>query len=211
MRISLDYMLNSGAIPRFHPNGFIQLNLNKDGSTRFHVWPEPGCDLKKQESDNTIHDHIFDMESRVLHGKLTNVAYEFNQISGIHNPSLDDIMFEVYSATYPTPKEDSMLHKTGEIGMLDQIDRVTMISGSEYLFRAFQFHDSIPHGLTATVMHKTRIHEGSNPRVLCRYGTIPDVAFSRFSQSEEVMWAQIRKVMAGHIFWFEVPDEHIQA
>lgn len=208
VRIDLDFLTNSGFKPRFHPNGFIQLNLNKNGSTRLHVWPEPDSGLKKQESDNTIHDHIFDMESRILCGKLTNVVYGWQGVDAIRNPDIVTRLFEVYQADYPTPKEDSFLHKTNKMGFLNQIDRVTMTRGSEYALSAWQYHDSISQELTATVMHKTNIY-GGNPRVLCRYGTVPDVVFSRFSNPEELMWAQILKVMSAHVGWFEIPEEYL--
>ena len=44
------------ATPRVHPNGFIQLDLNAEGTLRLHVWPDGP--FPKQRSDSTIHEHI---------------------------------------------------------------------------------------------------------------------------------------------------------
>jgi hypothetical protein len=190
---------------RLHPNGFIQANIAT--GVRLHVWPEPTSGLQKQKTDNCIHDHNFALHSRILLGKLTNVLYEFMPLnldrfeqSSYH---MNNVLrsrkaeqiptYEEYEATYYT-RRDSKLQKTGIIGGLLKKSRTTMTVGSEYEMVSEMFHDSIPTGLTATLMRKTVVNAGYKCRVLCLHGEEPDNEYSRFAADEDVMWGQVAKV-----------------
>ena len=166
--------------PRMHPNGFIQINLNQDGSLRFHVWDDNP--LPKQKTDNTIHDHVFDMHSTVLIGKLEHITFNFEVSS--------NGLYQVYTANYKS-KENSILEASGIIGNLKEVGRSEV---TNYHFPAFEFHDSKAYGLTATIMRKEKSYEGT-PRILCPVGVPPDNSFNRDSVDETILWEPIIKVL----------------
>jgi hypothetical protein len=195
----------SGANARVHPNGFIQLDLipvggwdeskqrgHSGASLRLHIWNPPGIELVRQNTKNEIHDHVFDMRSTVLKGRLMQSLYEFI-------PQLpDDITMpthEKYRAVYDK-KSSSRLQGTGEYGWLDPVRWGWVEAGQTYFQPAFTLHDSTPEGLVVTYMEKIAIHDG-DATVICEYGKTPDNDFDRAKAMDpDVLWAAIERSLS---------------
>lgn len=191
----------SGGNPRIHPNGFIQLDLepveenwhasHKKGhsgaSKRLHIWNPPGFELPHQSTVNEIHDHVFDMRSTVVRGRLWQYLYELE--------ASDEPQHEEYEAVY-AKNSDSRLKPTGKRGTLRAVQWFPIAAGASYTQPAFTLHDSSADGLVVTVMRKTEIHDGI-PHVICPIGQPPDNSFDRASaMPAEEIWAAIDASLA---------------
>lgn len=179
-----------GRRPRVHPNGFIQLDLEEPEESarghsgavrRLHVWPEEGA-IQAQESDNSVHDHVFDMHSTVLRGELEQVLYWPNLAHG-GQPT-----HEVYVARYSRASA-STLAPSGVLAhcVISSTHRVR--AGADYWQPAFSFHDTQAcERPLVTVMDKRRVFEG-DARVLVPVGQQPDNSFDRLLESEDDLWS----------------------
>lgn len=173
--------------PRWHGNGFTQLDLNS--RQRLHVWhpswaPNPG-------HVSTIHDHVFDMTSEVLLGKVGTEMFRVRPVDDGGNCkiySLDSwgapagtvraIVCEGYAYRYST---GSFL----------------MTAGSQYSVPRYQFHESSHEGLTATLMTKSNgVVPGAKPRVLCPWGQDPtDARAAGHGPGLNAMWDIIEQAL----------------
>lgn len=195
-----------GKNPRVHPNGFIQLDIapTEDGwdeskkrghsgaSRRLHIWNPPGVELVRQQTKNEIHDHVFDMRSTVVKGRLMQTLYQFY-------PAIPDELrmptHEKYVAVYDKTSS-SRLASTGEMGFLDAEQWYWVESGQTYVQPAFTLHDTTPDGLVVTVMEKTAIHEG-DATVICTVDSPPDNDFDRAkAMDEKKLWYAINKSLS---------------
>lgn len=182
----------AGRRPRVHPNGFIQLDLDppveqarghSGAPRRLHVWPEEGL-IQAQQSDNTIHDHVFAMRSHVLKGALRQ---EVHRVSLHHYASPTH---EVYVARYSCASASS-LDPSGVLVelLLPEVEAVE--AGETYNQPAFTFHDTVVvERPLVTVMHKLCVYDG-DARVLVPVGTEPDNSFDRLLEPEEHLWEVI--------------------
>lgn len=194
----------SGRRPRVHPNGFVQLDLDESGALRLHIWPEEGR-VQKQATDHPIHDHIFDMRSTVLRGRLGQQLYKFDLMHG------GDPTHAIYVATTPTGRNrentlvpSNVLVRGGPIQCVEEgavfIDTTytaPVLEGESYDQPAFTFHDTIIwERPVVTVMEKTRGYQGS-PRVMV---PLPiesvDNDFLREGASAEDLWNLVDEVTA---------------
>jgi hypothetical protein len=76
LRDLLEAERRRGTIVKHHPLGFLRLPLSpRDASERYylHVWPE--LELARQDPSSEVHNHNFDLRSRILFGGLTNRQY----------------------------------------------------------------------------------------------------------------------------------------
>lgn len=169
--------------PRMHPNGFIQLDLAE--GVRLHIWAHDES-LPRQATVNTVHDHIFEMKSHVLIGQMVNKTYRFEPYElGDH---------QIYRASYRA-QADSVLEPTGIYGGLAVWHEQPVHAGQGYDFDAFEFHDTITHGFTATLMKKTRVFDGCVPRVICPRGQDPDNDFVRTDVHVDALWEHVGRVI----------------
>src|SRR5271166_2045360 len=139
-------LLRSGRIPRVHPNGFIQLDLNEEHTLRLHVWPLielPG----RQKTNHPIHDHSFDMASTVLTGKLINEMLVFLNVSD--HPDLIPNHREYRGVRIGA--EETILKPTGNFGCIAAMYQEEVPAGHSYRIPAKVFHNNIAEGLTATI------------------------------------------------------------
>lgn len=175
--------------PRLHPNGFIQLDLDRAGLERVHIWPS--SPLQAQATRHPIHEHAFDMTSYVFRGTITNVTFDFD-------PSPATGPYDLHTAQR-IEGEDTVLVPTGERGYLIRTLSYDVPAGCEYDMRAYIFHDSIATGLTATYMVKTKVHtQGVRPRVAVPYGVTPDNDFRReTTYPTSALWPIIHEVFHG--------------
>jgi hypothetical protein len=184
-------LLRSGRIPRVHPNGFIQLDLNDEHSMRLHVWPVAELP-DRQKTRHPIHDHSFDMVSTVLTGKLINESIVF--LTAANHPSLIPNHQEYRGVKIG--QEETVLRPTGNYGSLTTMSFQDILPGQSYRVPAKTFHNSIAEGLTATLMSKLD-GEPYNPRVLVPVGVHPDNEFRREQTKPEILWEQIELALAA--------------
>jgi len=193
---------NGGGNIRVHPNGFIQVDLesveenwhashkrgHSGAGVRLHVWNPPGYELPHQKTINEIHDHVFDMRSTVVHGRLTQLLYRF--ITG----SIETPTHELYRAVYGKAS-DSRLEPLGVYGTIEKYDWFEVDAklgyNNPYAQPAFTFHDSWADECVVTVMEKLKIHDG-DATVVCRINTAPDNSFDRAAAAPAVyLWEAV--------------------
>jgi len=198
MKLAFEDLKALGNKPRLHGNGFIQLNLDKNNMTRFHVWP--GAQIEAQSVSTQIHDHIFEMESTILLGELEHTVYE---------PVFRDTgKYLLYQAEPRMEEDTELVAILGSRCDLEISQKYNFKKGDTYQFEAFKFHESLGNGLTATIMHKTAVHKDKKPRVACLVTEKPDNDFNRYSKDEELLWAEIKKVL-DVIKFVEVPEGYL--
>jgi len=176
------------SVPRLHPNGFIQLDLVPNQSIRLHVWPDE--ELRAQKTRHPIHDHSFDMTSEILTGGLTNLIYEFQATE--YNKQIT-----LYRAKRLPDSQETILAPAimkMNTGYLRLRHADIYYPGSKYSLSKFILHDSIPHGLTATMMTKTRVSDYS-PLVAIPKGIEPDNDYRRDSVDPEILWSFISRAI----------------
>ncbi len=83
-RLLCEYLMNhiESLDIKIHPLGFYAISLgsnNKNVNLRLHIW---NGDLAPQNKNLMIHNHVFEMKSLVLAGKLTNVIYRIDKDIG---------------------------------------------------------------------------------------------------------------------------------
>jgi hypothetical protein len=177
----IEQLRETGREPRVHPNGFIQFDLDapvetnsghSGGHTRLHFWTHH---LPRQEVRTSVHDHVFDMESLILSGRLIQVTFR-TELQCYPEEWTHEVLLPDYSTS------SSTLHKTGVKLQLRQLVSKPMWLGQSYTQPAFTFHDSIlpPHEMAITLMRKTQVYEGI-PRVLLPLDGAdePDNSFDR--------------------------------
>lgn len=187
----LPQLMSAGRQPRFHGNGFTQLPLGS--IRRLHVW-HPS--LPPIEGHNaTIHNHVWDMQSRVLLGCLTHRTYSIEQEPHPESRATHDI----YMLGEERP---DISQGYAEIRLSGEYH---MAAGSVYIFSQGEWHESDADGLTATLMEKRPVTEfratsllagGHRPLVACPRGEEPVDAFAQEHQpTPEAMWRAIEDVI----------------
>lgn len=178
----------SGKVPRVHGNGFIQLDLNDEGTKRLHVWHE---DLPRQTVATPIHDHVFALHSTVLLGTLIHEELEIVGTIGTGT-------HRVYHAEQqPGTQNTILIPDEGQV-RLDIVQRLVLDAGSIYTFPAWKLHQTDHRGLTATIMDKVDAPiEYGRPRVLVPVGSKPDNNFHRDGFDSEDLWPYIEQALEG--------------
>lgn len=181
----LSKLMAAGRPPRFHGNGFTQLPLG--GQRRLHVWhphlpPIPGHNA-------TIHNHVWDMQSRVLLGQLTHRTYHVEDDPHPRSEATHDI-WRLGEQRPDIPEGFASVRITGEYSMW---------AGSHYVFGQGQWHESDADVMTATLMEKryTGAHH-HRPLVACPLGEAPVDAFAEEHQpSLDQMWRVVEDVLCS--------------
>jgi hypothetical protein len=121
-----------GAKFNWHPLGFIICKLSEEGekTIRLHIWPNNSN--RVQEPAWLIHDHLFDLKSWVLSGKIENTEYEITN----DNPN-----FSVYQASYD--KEKSILHRTDQKLSIKVKHKTIINTGGIYQVSSGVLHQSV--------------------------------------------------------------------
>lgn len=182
---TLTQLAESGREPRVHGNGFVQLDLNDEGTQRLRVWDD---DVPRQATYTGVHDHVFSMRSRVLVGTLIHTEYDYYPaIPGSH---------EVYRARREKGTQNTTLVPEGLSVVLETKQKLVLGAGSIYTFPAHKLHESTPRGLTATLMEKFQapVDYGS-PMVLVMNGYQPDNEFQRDGFDPEFLWSIIARAV----------------
>jgi len=151
---ALETRRDEGAQVETHPLGFLRLPLTISDRRKpgfyLHVWPG---DLLGPPQDEGIHCHIFDLRSRILVGRLRDVAYDV-AFDGIGPQYLYDIVFEAtrsrrqFIQRVTCRRRAVADYRTGQV----------------YGMPRGQFHATvIPGGFTATLMWKSNVDLTAHP------------------------------------------------
>lgn len=181
----IDQMKELGVKPRFHGNGFTQAQLN--GTQRLHVF-DPNLP-PIPDHNATIHDHVFEMESRILLGVVEHVIYG-RWHSG--PPQFFD--------TYRVDRATDTLVREGGKSAYGVIGWHKMSAGSSYFFGAGHMHETKAGGYAATLMTKIPVPgadlDNKEPFVLCPVGEVPVDAFDpKWQPEQDEMWSAIYRVL----------------
>lgn len=150
-----------------HPNGFIQIIL--DDRTRVHFWHHR---IPRQEVRTPIHDHIWDMHSCVLKGRIINMNHLIRSGSD----------FEVHKP------ESGDLKGTGREVEIVKTDLELVNSGERYYVPESQFHESVSVEPSITIIKKSQDRK-ERPRILVPDQKRPDNSFDRRGvMDEEEIW-----------------------
>jgi len=184
--ISYDALRGSSEVPRVHPNGFLQLNLDGTGFWRLHVWsdelPKPRVAVP-----TPIHDHIYDFTSKVILGSLRHLVYELEE-----DP---EGSYDLYDVWAQSTKKDAPLERMDNSRYTARlIEASEIMAGDGYSFERFRFHESESAGLTATLFSTSDFDPTNRPRILCPTGKTPSNTFRRDSLELEFLWRIIEEV-----------------
>lgn len=181
--ISYEELRASGKRPRVHGNGFIQLDLNDDGTKRLHIWD---VDVPRQIVATPIHDHVFDLRSNVLFGTLIHEELEpVARTFGTHR---------IFRAQQEEGTQNTILVPDKGTVTLNVEQRLVLGAGSLYTFPAWRLHQTDHRGLTVTVMDKVNApRDYGRPRVLVPVGEAPDNEFHRDGFDQDYLWSFIER------------------
>lgn len=187
MRLRADELRATNRVPRVHGNGFIQFDLTEDGTQRLHVWHD---DIPRQVVATPIHDHVFDLHSKVIAGTL--IHEELVPI----NASLRKGTHRIFRARQEEGTQNTVLVPDEGTVHLNVSQRLVLGAGSVYTFPAWKLHQTEHRGLTATIMDKINApDEYGRPRVLVPVGQEPDNEFRRDNHDPEVLWPYIERAL----------------
>jgi len=184
MHTLLKHYRDNGAVPRFHGNGFIQLQIAPD--TRIHLWH---ADFPMMPNQNAyIHDHVWPLWSRVLLGRLTNRTYRL--CSGIAAQGKGvDAYYVGNDGPQDTPYDlDAPIFKTGEQRLYE---------GSAYYLPRFALHSShrMDQNPVMTIMRKGVVEGNAKATIICPNGEKPYDAFQPETVfPEESLWGCLDNV-----------------
>lgn len=180
-----DELRASGKTPRVHGNGFIQLDLNDDGTKRLHVWD---ADIPRQEVATPVHDHVFALRSTILRGTLIHT-----ELLAVED---DNGSHRIYRAEQtPGTQNTILVPDKGTVNLVLK-QRLILDKGSIYTFPAWELHQTNHWGLTATVMDKIDApKEYGRPRVLVPVDSEPDNDFHRDAFDPETLWPFIERAL----------------
>lgn len=178
------------ATPRVHGNGFIQLDLNAEGTRRLHVWHHL---IPRQVVATPIHDHVFDLRSEVLcgtliHEELQPIPVGIGEEGGTHR---------IYRARQEEGTQNTILVPDEGTVRLDVEQRLVLGARSLYTFPAWRLHQTDHEDWTATVMEKVNApSDYGRPRVLVPVGSEPDNDFKRDGFDPNLLWPFIDGALA---------------
>jgi hypothetical protein len=169
----------TGRLPRIHGNGFIQFDLNEEGTKRLHVWHDS---IPRQVTATPIHDHVFALKSRVIAGTLIHEVLD----------TVEGDTHRVFRAQQEEGTQNTILVPDEGTVALEVVKRHVLPTGSVYEFPAWELHQTEHYGLTTTIMDKIDApKEYGRPRVLVPVGKQPDNEFKRDGHDPEFMWKLI--------------------
>jgi len=168
------------------PGAELALGL-PDTETRIHVW-HPSLRLAGMDDSGLMHDHRFDLESRVLLGAMHDTEIHLSQIfptsaamrAFLVRPSEGEerlLVWKIQNARAAKESGEGWVKLESEA--VFRADRVSHVysMGSSYTCKRGQFHRSDVEGLTVTLC--TKRNQSSSPaRLLAREGVTPRHAFA---------------------------------
>ncbi|CAH0184920.1 hypothetical protein [Peribacillus simplex] len=143
----------------WHPLGFVHsklCNIHNIGDLRLHVWLDGFRNT--QQPHMPIHDHIFNVNSFILSGTVTNHIYEVGKDNG-H-------LYRVYEAQYNNG--GSLLSSTEELLTCRLKSSDKHSKGDFYIVKKEIFHESTVDvgDFAATLVIATERDDTKRPRIL---------------------------------------------
>lgn len=144
-----------GAEVRMHPYGFLQLSLSegawRDFGYRLHIWSDELPPMKRPEFQ--VHDHIYQVKSRVLIGELKDMQYTVTE-----DPAGVYVLFEA---------ADGKLFNTGKKVLCEERKILCISAGAEYSVAKGDFHSSLSMApMTVTLFQKIDANLSLSPQVI---------------------------------------------
>lgn len=173
---------------KLHPGGFIQLSLASDPAwrvdgMRLHVW---SAGLPQRDPRLGIHEHPFEMTSRILLGEIENLDFE------VRARSQDDTASHV-----ALEARHSELLPTGQRFAVSCVGRRILRSGDLYRVPKGQFHCSIlASPLAVTLIVRSSIDAHHDPRVLAPAGYCEDEVLGSRSVDQDTAWNLIDRALS---------------
>lgn len=180
---------DSGRKPRVHPNGFVQFDTIP-GEERLHVWPASGFINSNGARMHPVHNHSYDIESEVLCGCVTNLTYLFI--------AKKPTTHQLHRATRTTGHDSVLVPMIGESeGHLVSWTSHTYLPGDSYKLDRDVLHDTLTHGLTATLMKIKNPDQTYGPLVAVPWYLQPNNDFKReeVNVREEYLWHLIDEAL----------------
>lgn len=177
-------------VPRVHPNGFIQVDINK--AQRLHCWSP--LNPYRQKTYHPIHNHIFNFVSEVIVGRLINVDYgvafppeDFDQIGTFH---------DAWEVKVIEGEETQLIKQDGPPMIVVPCNMACIQRGQKYEVQKFEFHESLAPVPAITIMTKYGLgpddmKAGPNSQgatVLVPCGVTPDNDFLRSEVDTDLLW-----------------------
>lgn len=178
--------IHSGNLPRVHPNGFIQLDLDDEGKRRLHVWRN---DLPRQKVYTPVHNHRFDFTSETIVGTLSNITFELGDID--QGPAHREWIVR----RDPSSEETQLVPTSGVVGLM-AVSATLIPPGNGYEFFAGAFHETGFIHNTVTIINKTEPVPGIESAVLVPEGIEPDNTFTRAVPSIEYLRDKIVEALS---------------
>jgi len=124
----------------WHPLGFIFCKLSEEGERkiRLHIWPNHHDRMQKPTW--LIHDHLFDLKSWVIAGKIENTEYSVTE--GTPN-------YRVYNAIYE--KDSSVLCRTDKQIFITEHIKYQVSADEKYRVPSGVLHQSVSVSETISV------------------------------------------------------------
>lgn len=179
---SIDESRRHGFIPRVHPNGFLQLDLDTSKLTRLHIWD---VSLPRQDVQTAMHDHEFNLESTVYLGCLINKRFKLDKVEA------GDGGYKKWTVMREPGSEETRLIESEDQFAVTQITREFIYPDGSYTMQATEFHESDNIGRTLTVMRKFGYQAGHSASVLVPVGQAPDNNFRRSRGDVDQLWDMV--------------------
>lgn len=172
---------------RVHGNGFIQLDLTE--RMRLHVWGD--ARIPRQSPESQIHNHTFGFTSHIMRGEIENRVYA----PAMREPLAQDFLPHKAVVSHDA---DTKLVPSGAETALEVVRIETISEGLWYSMLPGEIHESVPHGVTVSIIVKdgpTLTQGGPSPTVYVPSGQEPDNVFDRYSAPPELLWRIIREAI----------------
>lgn len=181
----------AGRVIEAHPLGFLRLPLTDLNRLMpgfyLHVWPAwPG---KRQDVDSEVHCHVFDLESEILVGALTNKEFEVQA-----DPTGE---YEVLEAQY----DGALSHRLPTQRRVHCAERssLTYVAGDRYWMARGTYHLTLVlHRPTVTLMRKYNVDDSLHPLNLRRAGQAVSgpASFDHSQLDQERAWSTVFESLA---------------
>lgn len=172
--------------PNWHALGFIHclLATASSGATlRLHLWSSDFSHPCEQSAK--IHDHRFDVNSRVLAGAVENTTYEFRS-------SLQGDM-RTCRVTYGG--EESWITESDDFGFLRPVSTAIIGAPESYVVQKFDLHETRLISPRALTLVRTSPADDYNPRIVIARNDLLQLKRSRLLVDKSFWIEAVRDIL----------------
>ena len=170
--------------PLWHPLGFVSCVIRrKEGeyTTRLHLWPK--YERRTKSPHWPIHNHVYDLASCVLSGRVRDTQYRLK----------DGSDYAIYSVRYSG--ENSVLGFTNRRTSIEKVIDEVHEPGEEYSVSLGSFHQTkVPIGESAITIVVLSNFVSDNPLVLGAVGE-QKYQYDRAEFDKSAFWAIVDEVI----------------